>query len=212
MPRSTLSSRGSRARARADSHPQPPRVRQQVHVTAPLRTPRRGAARPGPSSTISLPAPTGTPPQRNDLLVAGAVHHRPPPAAGAGLHLLKHWLSSPRSRSGHGDRPPHGARHQTRRTLPGETACTTIRHGVDAVYLRRRPGWRNPAPASRIPNTAAPGQRPTPTARHGLATTTRRNCSTWPARAGRCAHQRRNRTIACAYAFVVDSAPSRPNR
>ncbi len=26
------------------------------------------------------------------------------------------------------------------------------------------------------------------------------------------AHQRRNSAIACAYAFVVDSAPSRPNR
>jgi hypothetical protein len=39
------------------------------------------------------------------------------------------------------------------------------------------------------------------------------NCST-PACQDRlvCAHQRRNSAIAYAYAFVVDSAPSRPNR
>jgi hypothetical protein len=97
-----------------------------------------------------------------------------------------------------------------------ETACTTIpRTAVSTPLIRDadRAGAA-PGPASSIPETDAPASAPDADgpawASHVM---NEANCST-PAGQDRlvCAHQRRNSAIACAYAFVVDSAPSRPNR
>ena len=97
-----------------------------------------------------------------------------------------------------------------------ETACTTIPRTAVSTPLIRDADRAGAAPG---PASSTPGPAPSPSAAEadGPAWASHvmneANCST-PACQDRpvLAHQRRNSAIACAYAFVVDSAPSRPNR
>ena len=89
--------------------------------------------------------------------------------------------------------------------MPRTAVNTPLIRDGDRAGATPGPANTTPPPAASAPEASGPAW-----ANHVMnkATCSTPACQDRPVRA----HQRRNNAIACAYAFVVDSAPSRPNR
>ena len=197
-----------------------PRVRQQVHVAA-AQPEHLAAAQPGPrhqQHDQPVPRRAARPQQRDDIGVGGPVHRpfrlvqpvpgpHPPPrpavlrrAPRRQVRVIGDLVTAACTR-----RP--GA-------VPSVTACTTMPRTAASTALTRRADLAGavPGPAS----TTAPGPASMPDTSGPACASHVMNspscplpaCQSLPVRA----HHRRNSAIAPAYALVVDSAPSRPNR
>src|SRR5712691_6893168 len=161
-------------------------VRQQVHVAA-AQPERLAAAQPGPRhQQHDQPVPRRAAPaqQRDDIGVGGPVHRT--------FRLVQ---------------PVPGP-------VPSVTACTIIPRTAVRTALTRRADLAGTAPGPA--STTAPGSASMPDAAGPACASHVMNspscsappCQSFPVRAP----HRRNSAIAPAYALVVDSAPSRPNR
>jgi predicted metal-binding membrane protein len=124
--------------------------------------------------------------------------------------------SSPRAAAGRSASSATSNSTRTRRpgAVPSVTACTIIPRTAVRTALTRRADLAGTAPGPA--STTAPGSASMPDAAGPACASHVMNspscsapaCQSFPVRA----HHRRNSAIAPAYALVVDSAPSRPNR